>query len=140
MNRSRTISRIIAMIILYNYEINNILDIEGIKKLISEEDVSYDDAFINELVNGVINALDEIDYLISVNLQNYTIQRLSVVDRNLIRIGVYEFLYTTTPVNIIINEIIDITKVYSETDDYQSSKFNNSLLDKIAKGVRDGKQ
>lgn len=138
MKRLRTISRIIAMIILYNYEMNNELDTDRIKAIIDEERVHYDDDFVMELVNGVITSQKEIDYLISINLQNYTIDRLSYIDRNIIRIGVYELINTNTPINIIINEIVDITKVYSETDDYLASKFNNSLLDKIAKGVRNG--
>ena len=138
--RLRTTSRIIGMMVLYNYDINNELDIEGIKSIINEEDITYDEEFLIELVDGVLSYLKEIDYHISINLENYTIERLSYVDRSLIRLGVFELLRTTTPTNIIINEIIDISKVYSETDDYQSSKFNNSLLDKVAKGIRNGNE
>ena len=138
--RLRTTSRIIGMMVLYNYDINNELDIEGIKSIINEEDITYDEEFLIELVDGVLSYLKEIDYHISINLENYTIERLSYVDRSLIRLGVFELLRTTTPTNIIINEIIDISKVYSEPDDYQSSKFNNSLLDKVAKGIRNGNE
>lgn len=138
MKRMRTTSRIIAMILLYNYELNKQLDYDGIFRVINEEGVSFDDEFLKDLVEGVIQRLKEIDYNISINLENYTIDRLSIVDKNIIRIAVYELLRTDTPVNIIINEAIDISKVYSETEDYQSSKFNNSLLDKIARGVRNG--
>ena len=138
MKRLRTTSRIIAMIILYNNEMNNELDIAGIKSIIDAEEANYDNDFVDKIINGVISFQKDIDYLISINLQNYTIDRLSFVDRALLRIGVYELLKTPTPINIIINEIVDISKVYSETDEYQSSKFNNSLLDRIAKGVRNG--
>jgi len=60
---------------------------------------------------------------------------MSVVDRNLIRIGVYEMLYTDTPKPIIINEIVNLTHIYSELDGQTESKFNNKLLDNIRKYI-----
>jgi len=67
------------------------------------------------------------------NLKNYTLDRLSIVDRSLLELGTYELLFTTTPTNIVINEIVEISKEYSELDDYKTSKFNNAVLDAIAK-------
>ena len=64
---------------------------------------------------------------------------MNIVDKNLIRIGVYELKYIKTPEPIIINEIVEISKEYSEVDNYESAKFNNSLLDSIAKGLKNGK-
>ena len=134
----RTATRILAMLTLYNYEITNSIDIKSIKEMIDEE-IEIDNDFLYELINGVIDNKKEIDHIISINLKNYTIDRLNIVDRNLIRIGVYEFMHSNTPTSIIINELIELSKEYSEIDDYESSKFNNSLLDKIAKGLSDGK-
>ena len=79
------------------------------------------------------NNQKELDFMISMNLKNYTLDRLSVVDRSLLELGAYELLFTTTPTNIVINEIVEISKEYSELDDYKSSKFNNAVLDAIAK-------
>lgn len=140
----RTTSRIIALMILYNNEINNNLDYQGTMEMIDEdlkfqEDVIYDEDFAQELVQGVINNQKEIDHKISIHLKNYTLDRLNYVDRNLIRIGVYEMMYTNTPTSIIINEIIEISKEYSEIEGYESSKFNNALLDKIARDLSNGK-
>ena len=49
----------------------------------------------------------------------------------IIRLGVYEMIYTDTPVEIIINEAIDLTKKFCNLDDDKARKFNNRLLDTI---------
>lgn len=134
----RTTTRILTMMILYQYEITKELNILSVINMIDEE-INYDQEFLNNLVNGVVNNMNDIDYKISVNLKKYTIDRLSYIDRNLIRIGVYELLYLKTPESIIINEIVEISKEYSEIEGFESSKFNNSLLDKIAKEMKNGK-
>ncbi len=138
----RTISRIKAMIVLYHDDLmkNDYSKEESdyIGSLIDSEN-EYDEEFFNELVNGVKEHLDVIDRYIAISLTNYTIDRLSYVDRALIRIGVYELKYTDTPKNIVINEIVNLSHEYSKVDDFNSAKFNNALLDKIAKRIEDGK-
>ena len=135
----RNVSRILAVMMLYKYEITNEKeDIENINKLLAEcaddeIDVDYDDKFMNELYDGVLNNIKKIDMIIARALDNYTVDRLSIVDRNILRVGTYELLFTKTPKNIVINEVVEISKTYSETNDLHSSKFNNGVIDKIAK-------
>lgn len=130
----RTISRIIAMEIIYNYNINKQLDYIGVMDIINSENIEeYDENYLNRIVTGVVDKQQELDFNISLNLKNYTLDRLSIVDRSLLEIGTYELLYTDTPKEIIINEIVEISKIYSEIDDYKTSKFNNAVLDAIAK-------
>lgn len=136
----RTLSRIIAMQVIYNYNINKVLDYEGIVDIVNTETNEYDDNYLKQLINGVIDNQTQIDFLISINLKKYTLDRLSMVDRSLLEIGTYELLYTTTPKNIIINEIVEISKEYSELEDYKSSKFNNAVLDSIAKSINKNEQ
>lgn len=133
----RTFARIVAMMILYNYDINKTLDIAPTLDLVALEE-DYDQEFALTLVEQIIANIRKIDHTISIYLENYTLNRLSYVDRALIRIGTYELMFTNTPTSIIINEIIDISKEYSQVDDFNSQRFNNSLLDKIAKGLKDG--
>lgn len=130
---NRTNSRIIAMQIIYNYNINKSLDFEGITHIINQETLDYDLDYLKQLVNGIIDNQAQIDFLISMNLKNYTLNRLSVVDRSLLELGTYELVFSNTPVNIVINEIVEISKEYSELEDYKTSKFNNAVLDAIAK-------
>lgn len=137
----RTLSRIVAMLIIYNYNINQVLDFESIIKMIildSESEKDFDEDFVRELVLGVINNQQEIDFKISFNLKNYTLDRLSIVDRSILEVGTYELLFTNTPSNIVINEMVEISKLYSEIDDYKTSKFNNAVLDIIAKSNNHG--
>ena len=67
-------------------------------------------------MEGVIKNYQEINRVINRNIKNWTLSRMSAVDRNLVRIGTYELLYTDTPKPIIINEILELTHEYSETD------------------------
>ena len=92
---------------------------------------------LNELYEGVKNNLSKIDKAIAISLDNYPLDRVSYVDRALLRIGTYELIYTDTPTPIIINEIVNLSKDYSEVNKLSSSKFNNGVLDKISKTYRD---
>ncbi len=135
----RNNSRIKAMIVLYNYDITGEkIDYEYLNRVIQEEgEVLFDEDFFRELVDGVMTHLDEINRIMSLNLKNWTFERMSAVDRNLIRIAVYEMLYTETAHSVIINEILNLTHEYSELDDGLSSKFNNKLLDQISKNLNE---
>ncbi|MDY0064003.1 MAG: transcription antitermination factor NusB [Bacilli bacterium] len=133
----RTITRVMAMMVLYHIEIMGSSNMDEIKA-IAEKDLSFDEDFLSVLVNGVLDHQKEIDHIISRYLNNYTLDRLSYLDRNLIRIGTYELKYTNTPTSIVINEIVEISKEYSEIEGFSTSKFNNSILDRIAKGLADG--
>ncbi len=138
----RTIGRIVAMFSLYAYDIQKKDVTEDILHLIDDEqmeNIEYDPIFVHELVQGTLSNLREIDHIISLNLKNYTLDRLSYVDRSILRLGCYELLHTNTPRNIIINEMVELSKEYSELDDFPSSRFNNAVLDKIGKGTNHGK-
>ena len=133
----RTISRIIAMEIIYNYNINKTLDYLGVMDIINSENTEeFDENYLMKIVTGVVDNQKELDFIISLNLKNYTLDRLSVVDRSLLEIGTFELYFTDTPKEIIINEIVEISKESSEIDDYKTSKFNNAVLDAIAKSKK----
>lgn len=88
--------------------------------------------FIRDVLNSVRKYKDEIDELISKNLQQWTLNRISKIDRTLITLGVVEmnFIKSKTPVNVIINECIELSKKYGQDS---SRSFVNGILDKIAK-------
>ncbi len=140
-NSRRTVSRIKAMIKLYQCDLlkesDNIDTFDDLlRELDTEEMVVYDKPFSDILYLGVLQNQAKIDFKIALYLEKYPLDRLSFVDRALLRIGTYELMFTDTPVEIIINEIINISKDYSEVDGFYSSKFNNGVLDRIAKDVR----
>lgn len=87
------------------------------------------DEYLNFIVTDTMQNLDEIDTIIKANLENWTIERLGNIDRNILRIATCEMLKSTdVPVNVVIDEAIEIAKVFG---DDQSSKFVNAVLSKV---------
>ena len=125
-NTSRMKSRRCAIEKLYSLEFNESLNYEGV------------DDFAKELIDGVINNKEKIDEIISNCLFNYTIKRLNVVDLEIIRVATFELLEKKIASAIIINEAIELTKIYTNLDDDKAKAFNNKLLDNISKYI-DGK-
>jgi len=82
-----------------------------------------------ELVQGILSHKDAIDQKIQQAAANYDLQRLAVVDRNILRMGVYEMLHgPALPPAIVINEAIEIAKRFGAED---SGRFINGVLDRI---------
>jgi N utilization substance protein B len=88
------------------------------------------DDYLTKLVLGVVEHKNEIDPFIKENLEKWTMGRLATVDRNLLRIAIYELLYfrNEIPENVILDEAIEIAKIYG---DEQSSRFINGVLSKV---------
>lgn len=85
--------------------------------------------FSDNLIPGILQARPEIDPLIESNVANYGLNRLAAIDRNVLRLAVYEMLHCPdVPPVVAINEAIEIAKKYSTSD---SGKFVNGILDKI---------
>lgn len=87
------------------------------------------DAFLSDLVTGVVNNHEEIDRIITNHLEKWSLERLANVDRNLLRMAVFELKYCEDiPDNVVLNEAIEIAKIYG---DDESSRFVNGVLSKI---------
>lgn len=87
------------------------------------------DEYLEILVNGTQENKEEIDGTIRANLDNWKIERLANIDRNLLRIAVYEMIYSEqVPVSVAMDEAIEIAKVFG---DDQSSRFVNAVLSKV---------
>lgn len=84
----------------------------------------------------IVANLESIDKVISDHIIGYTIDRLNYVDRAIIRNAVYELMFTELPYEIVINEAINLTKIYSNLDDDAAKRFNNRLLDNIRKAIK----
>ena len=137
MKANRTITRENAMRVLYqiflykknkiDYTTNGVIE-EYMDNIPLEEHKIINTDFLKELVEGVLNNINDIDNNISKYLENWTIDRLGLTDQAIIRISVYELLYTNTPNLVCINEAIELSKKYS---DEKVSKMINGVLDKI---------
>ena len=142
-NMKRHNGRIIAVLTLYNMDLNKLTDIETLNALNdliimeSEEEfpVEIDTLYAHKIVDGVVNNLNVVDNIIIKSLVNYTIDRLSYVDRALIRAATYEMKFLEVDPKIVINEAVEITKEYSAVENDKQVKFNNKLLDNIKKVI-----
>tara|TARA_B100001540_G_scaffold156890_1_gene138947 strand:+ start:996 stop:1952 length:957 start_codon:yes stop_codon:yes gene_type:complete len=98
-------------------------------------DLSDDKFFANNLFKGVLDGNKTFDILISDNCQNWDLERISTIDRILLKMGIYEFLYFhDIPIKVTINEYIDIAKKYSTP---KSKNFINGVLDILSKKMVD---
>ena len=87
--------------------------------------------FTRDLIQGVLTNKEALDLKIQELAQNWDMKRIATVDRNILRLAVYELLYRNDiPPVVSINEAIDIAKIYS-TD--ESGKFVNGILDRLKK-------
>ena len=87
--------------------------------------------FAKGLAVGAVEQVEKIDALIQRHAQNWRLDRMAVVDRNVLRLAAGEFLLDKeTPKNIVINEAIDIARRYSTQE---SPQFINGILDSIKK-------
>lgn len=86
-------------------------------------------AFAEELVAGTLAHREEIDALIARHAEHWHFSRIALVDRNILRVATYEFLFRKEiPEKVILNEAIEIAKQYGGED---SGRFVNGILDRI---------
>ncbi len=89
--------------------------------------------FAVKLVRGTIKYLDDIDERIRKRTEHWRISRMAVVDRNLLRLAVYEFLHEPeTPKTVVINEALEIARRFST---YEATQFINGILDGIKRDL-----
>lgn len=109
--------------ILFQIE-NTELDYKELLELEQEEIANS--SYVNNTLTEIIDKLEEIDNVISNNLKDWKLERLSKMDRQILRISAYEILYSDIPYKVSINEAVELSKKYSEKD--ESYKFINGVL------------
>ena len=129
--RKRTQAREYALQLLYEYDI--IKDFpDSLTSFWSRQEEPVDEevkGFAEELVQGIVRYLKDIDKKVSGYAANWNLNRMAVVDRNVLRLGSFELLYLKdVPAKVSINEAVDLAKKYSGED---SGKFVNGILDRI---------
>lgn len=125
-NRSKL--RETIMISLYQISLYQSNKMEyNIDKVINEL-LEIDNEFVKQSVHGVLDNISNIDKIANENLTQWTIDRLGKTDQAILRLGIYELLYTETPDIVCINEAVELAKQYS---DDAVRKMINGTLDKI---------
>ena len=130
----RRSSRELAIKFLYQYEFNE-GNLKDQMKSFLERNSSQGEVgdFMKELVGSILEQIKEIDEIVQKYSDNWVLDRMTVIDRNILRMGTCELLFNfSTPPKVAINEAVDIAKKYSNKD---SPEFINGILDKIYKEV-----
>lgn len=131
MNLSRNDSRMLAMIILYQIDLFKRKKIEYSLESVIENNlnnIDNDCEFTRSLVNGVLEKEEELIELANKYLNNWSIFRLGIADAAILKIAIYELLYTDTPNKVCIDEAIELAKDFS---DEKVVGMINGVLDKI---------
>jgi transcription antitermination factor NusB len=131
--RKRSQSREHALIILYQTDVTA----QAVNAKVSQYWLENDGIdvevreFSERLVFGINREKDEIDKKIAFYATNWQLKRMAAIDRNILRLGVFELFYAPDiPPKVTINEAVELAKKYG---DLESSKFVNGILDKIHK-------
>ncbi|MCX8082834.1 MAG: transcription antitermination factor NusB [bacterium] len=127
-------ARELAMIFLYQMEIRD--ELEGfnekvLNSFLDEQEIKDEEIaeFTRHLIKGTIENLPVIDRSISESSINWSLKRMPYIDRNIMRIAIYEMLFVdTVPEIVSINEAIELAKKYGSRE---SPKFVNGILHKI---------
>ena len=128
MSVSRSELREKIMTILYQIEMYNKNKFEYKIEDIIKENINISNDFVNKIVNGVIEKHKDLDEKANEYLTDWTIDRLDNLGATILRMSIYEILYTDTPKIVVINEAIELAKKYS---DENVRKMINAVLDKI---------
>jgi N utilization substance protein B len=88
--------------------------------------------FATRLASGTLSHLDSLDERIRSRAEHWRISRMAIVDRNILRLAVYEFLYEPTPRTVAINEALEIARRFST---YEATQFINGILDAIKRDL-----
>jgi transcription antitermination protein NusB len=84
--------------------------------------------FANRLAVNTLRELENVDERVRSRAEHWRIERMAIVDRNVLRLAVYEFLYEQTPHTVVINEALEIARRFST---FEATQFINGILDAI---------
>lgn len=128
----RRLSREITLKILFQIDLANV-NMEEALKYAFENNIFSEEVkeFVLLLVEGVVSNLSEIDKIIINYAKNWSLERITNIDRNVLRVAIYEILYLdNVPKNVSINEAIELAKKYGTKSSFS---FVNGVLGKIDK-------
>ncbi|HOP50642.1 MAG TPA: transcription antitermination factor NusB [Ignavibacteriales bacterium] len=137
MPNKRHLVRETVLSLLYTYEFNKENYFEFVKDKIKDFDQNNQD-FANKLINKTILQIKDFDSIINSKLNKWELDRVPVIDRIIIRMGICEIMhFEDIPPKVTINEMIELAKEYSNE---KSSKFVNGILDSFLNDLQKNNQ
>ncbi len=132
MASNRHLGRIVALQTLYEYEFRSGESTTDVAEILERnvsryEDAIDDKAFVQDLIDGVIAKIPELDAALQPIAPGWPIDQIARIDRNVLRIGLFELLHRadTVPPKVAINEAVELAKAFGSDN---SSKFINGVL------------
>jgi len=137
--RKRTQARESALKVMYQKEMTGETANDSLRSFFASQpkmDLDLRD-FVIKLVEGVENDTAALDQKVEAVAENWSMKRMAVLDRNILRIAMFEMTaMTETPPKVVINEAVNLAKKYSGEN---SGKFVNGVLDKLMRQIADAK-
>ena len=129
MAKTRSELREKCMIILYQWDLFKNDNKTNIDDLI-KDNLDIENDFVKDIVYGVVTYQDKIDEIANKYMKDWSIERIDKTGASILRIGIFELLYTDTPEIVVINEAVELAKKYSDDN---VRKIINAVLDKVSK-------
>lgn len=128
----RRLARIKAVQSLFQVDMSGTDKEEAINNVLEDDETK--DEFLEKLVFGTLENLDEIDQIFKSHLENWKIDRVGNVDRAVIRMAIYEMKFVEEiPINVSLNEAVDVAKSFGGEE---SGRFVNGVISKIAETLK----
>jgi N utilization substance protein B len=129
---------------LYEWDFNG-KKLETLEKIVDKNIKEFgpgleDNSFVRQLVSGVVKSISQLDQIIEKAAPEWPIDQINIVDRNVLRIGLYEILYSKkeeVPPKVAINEAIELAKNFGGES---SGKFINGVLGTVFKEMGGGEE
>jgi N utilization substance protein B len=128
----RSRAREVVLQILYEDDLNPSRNMAASDRFLCRR-LNHDEAlieFARTLLSGVRRNRTELDEVLAARADNWSLNRMAVTDRNVLRLGAFEILHAETPGRVAINEAVELAKRYGAR---QSSQFVNGVLDRLLK-------
>ena len=131
---SRRAARESALQVLFQVDIGKNMADSAISFVVGENALNEQEAqYVRQVVLGVLENLDRVDHVIKSLLLEWDLQRMAGVDRNILRLALFEVLIgDDVPPSVAVNEAIELGKAYSTAE---SGKFINGILGKVLKDI-----
>ncbi len=129
--KARTKARGIALQVLYEYDLTGHMPMLSLSYRLEEEPIEEKLVdFITKIITGILPIIPKLDELIAVHAPEWPMDQLAVIDRNILRIALWEFaIEQCTPIKVAINEAIELAKVYGSD---ATPRFVNGVLGSLA--------
>ncbi|QDT96652.1 transcription antitermination factor NusB [Gimesia aquarii] len=125
-------ARHLVVQMLYQVDLNPDITAGEVRRMIEEHGRNQTvRAFAWKLFTGVTEYKKQLDEEIVKVAENWSLERMAVTDRNILRLGAYELLHTETPSSVVLDEAIELAREFGSA---QSSQFVNGILDKLIPG------